>query len=270
MREPSALIAIGFKGVGKTYTTKHEVEDYIKNDASSGRKARPVLVFDVNGEYGDFTAIDFDITEENEYKRAEEIRKIITPGKYRIVAYRKDRSPMSPSEMMSTVNTIGKFYRNGMLILEDINRYMLSHVEIAMVGMLIGLRHLGVDLIIHYQSLRAIPPRMWGNMNYLRWHKQSDGIDKYKGRVDNYELFKIGERISEIKYLEDRYYYFWVDMMGEKLIGVTEFDFERACQQYLSIYPNALRERKRLESIQNSEKGDTVKSFIEDKKRQYL
>jgi len=118
--------------------------------------------------------------------------------------------------------------------------------------------------------LKAIPPRMWANMNILRWHKQSDGIDKYKNRLDNYELFKIGERISEAMYLQDRHYYFWIDKLGEKLIGVTELIFEKAALEYLSINPSALRERQRLATLQNGSKKDTVAQFIADKKKQYL
>jgi len=269
-REPLQLIAIGFKGVGKTYTTKHEIEDYIKNDAATGRKARPVLVFDVNGEYEDFAAIDFDIDEPSERKRAAEIMKITTPGKYRIVAYKKDRSLMSASEMYSTVITICRTFRNGLLVLEDINKYMMSNIKIDIVSTLIGLRHLGVDLIIHYQSLRAIPPRMWANMNVLRWHKQSDDIDKYKNRLDNYELFKIGERISQKMYMQDQYYYFWIDKLHEKLIGVTELVFEQAALEYLAINPRATNEMKRLATLDTGAKVDTTKEFIERKKKQYL
>ena len=275
MREPAITIAIGFKGVGKTYTTRQEVEGYIKNNPETGFKARPVLVFDVNGEYEDFRAIDFDITEPNEYIRATEIRKITAPGKYRIVKYKKDRSLMNMSEMYSTVVTISKYYRNGLLILEDINTWLLSNVKIDIVALLIGVRHLGTDIIIHYQSLRFIPPRMWANINYIRWHKQSDDIEKYKERLDNIELFKIAERISETMYLEDPYYYFYLDKMGNKLRKVKELVFEKACLEYLAITPGALRDRQRLlkinpENDENGKKTSAVKKFIEDKKKQYL
>lgn len=271
MREPSAEIVIGFKGVGKTFTTKKMVDSYIMNDPGTGRKGRPALVFDVNGEYEDYKAVDYDVMEPNEMIRTTELRKISGPGKYRIVAYRKDRSMMSVNEMYATLVTICKVYRNGLLILEDINKYMLSNVKIDIVGMLIGLRHLGTDLIIHYQSLRAIPPRMWSNMNFLRWHKQSDGIDKYRDRLDNYELFKIGERISEDMYLKDIRYYFWIDKLGEKLIGVDELIFEKACLQYLACVPKALKERERLMKMRGDKtEGGAVKAFIDEKKLQYL
>lgn len=274
MREPSIEIVIGFKGVGKTYTTKRIVESYIMNDPGTGRTGRPVVVFDVNGEYDDYKAIDYDVLEPNEMKRVMNLQKVSGPGKYRIVAYKKDRSLMSPNEKYKVLIDLAKYYRGGLLILEDINSYMMSNVKIDVVAMLIGVRHLGTDLLIHYQSLRFIPPRMWANMNYLRWHKQSDGIDKYKNRLDNYELFKIAERISEKMYQTDIRYYFWVDKMGEKLIGVDELVFEKACLEYLAVTPGALRQREMLSKMtapgEGGGKSNAVKAFVEEKKKQYL
>lgn len=274
MREPSVEVVIGFKGVGKTYTTKKIVESYIMNDPGTGRKGRPVLVFDVNGEYEDYKAIDYDVKEPNELKRVMDIKKVSGPGKYRIVAYKKDRSLMSANEKYNVLIDLTKYYRGGLLILEDINAYMLSNVKIDVVSMLIGVRHLGTDLLMHYQSLRFIPPRLWANMNYLRWHKQSDGIDKYKNRLDNFELFKIGERISEKMYQQDIRYYFWIDKMGEKLIGVDELIFEKACLEYLALTPGALKQREMLSKMtlpgEGGGKSNAVKNFIEEKKKQYL
>lgn len=272
-REPACLIAVGFKGVGKTYTTKEEIESYIMNDPQTGRRGRPVLVFDVNGEYMDFKAIDFDIEEENDRIRGREIRKIKTPGKYRIVAFKKNRSPMTPSEMHKTVISIANNYRSGMLVLEDINRYMLSQIKIDMVGLLIGLRHLGVDLIIHYQSMRYIPPRMWGNMNFLRLHKQSDSIDKYDKRVDNYELFKIAELIVQKRFAVDARYKLWIDMLGDKIINVNKDDFSFACRQYLAmksrVVTSLLNYIDENGAKKFGNKSDAVSSFIEEKWHQY-
>ena len=243
------------------------------NDPSTGRRARPVLVFDVNGEYGDYKAIDFDINEENEVLRAAEIRKITTPGKYRVVAYKKNKSLMSVSEMNKTVITIAHNFRGGLLILEDINRYMLSQVNIDMVGLLIGVRHYGVDLIIHYQSMRAIPPRLWGNLNVIRWHKQSDNIAKYKDRVDNFELFQIAEFIVNRKYQTDKRYRLWVDKLTETLYNVDQETFAFACRQYLAMYRGEMRTQMAFIDDDGSKKytseSHAVSHFIEEKWNQY-
>lgn len=279
LREPSFEVVIGFKGVGKTFTTNKVIDDYIKNDPS-GRKGRPVLVFDINGEYDSsngyygYKAIDYDVTEKNEMKRCEQIRKIKAPGKYRILPYRKDRQPMSLGEMIATAHTIVKYYRNGMLVLEDINKYSLSNYSQDFVGMFIGLRHLGVDLVAHFQSLRAIPPRVWANMNYLRWHKQSDAIAKYKNRIDNYELFQIAEKIVDYKYTSDEHYYLWIDVLKNKLYNVSPDDFKQGCISYLNMFPNILN--KEINSLNEQgqrkyrDKGQTQAGFVQDRAKQYL
>lgn len=273
-REPMCIVAVGFRGIGKTYTTKLEADEYIKNDPGTGRKARPVLVFDTNGEYEDYKAIDFDITEENEYVRGAEIRNITVPGKYRIVAYKKNRDLMTPAEMYSTVVSIAKYFRNGLIILDDINRYMLYHVKQDMVGLLIGLRHIGVDLIIHFQTMRAIPRRFWGNMNILRLHKQAESIDEYKGRVGNYELFKIAELIVDKKCKTDQYYKLWIDILYNKLINVDKESFSFACRQYLAINDRVIRSRLNFINEDGNKKysdhANATSHFIEEKWSQYV
>jgi hypothetical protein len=278
MREPSIEIVIGFKGVGKTYTTREIVNSYIMNDPGTGRVGRPVLVFDVNGEYEDYKAIDYDVLEENEMKRVANILKITGPGKYRIVAYKKDRTIMNPNEKYRVLIDLSKHCRGMLLILEDINSYVLSNIKVDVIAMLIGVRHLGTDLIIHYQSLHFIPPRIWANMNFLRWHKQSDDIAKYLRRLDGIELFKIGECISERQYNVDPHYFFWIDKMGGKFKGVDELIFERACLDYLAYNPGALKKSQILAKMERQNAGESeikgsdsaVRSFIEKKKKQYL
>lgn len=279
LREPSFEVVIGFKGVGKTYTTNAIIDDYIKTQPG-GRKGRPVLVFDTNNEYCDsngyhgFKAIDFDVTEKNEYKRSEQIRKIQAPAKYRILPYKKDRTPMTINELVTTASTIVKYYRNGLLVLEDINKYTLSSYKQEFVGMFIGLRHLGVDLVAHFQTLRAIPPKVWGNMNYLRWHKQSDRIFKYKNRIDNFELFSIAECIVDHKYQTDQRYYLWISVLEEKLIGVTPEDFKEGCREYLNAHPQEIGKLMNYIDETGGKKykdnNTAINGFIEKKAKQYL
>ncbi len=275
-REPCLVVAVGFMGVGKTYTTTTEtVNPYIQN-GPDGWKARPVLVFDPNAEssYQDYKSIDFDITEKSEYTRAEQIRKVKAPGKYKILPYKKNRQPMSASEMVQTVCTICKFYRNGLLILEDINKYTGYSYKQDMVGMLIGLRHLGVDLILHFQNLRFVPTRVWANMTYLRWHKQSDPIFKYKDRISNFELFSIAEQIVDIKYQTDEHYYLYINTLKNKLLNVSEEDFRQGAINYLEKNQTELNKLINQMNIEGQKKysnrKDAISKFIEIKSKQYL
>lgn len=273
LREPTLEVAIGFRGVGKTYTLNEIAEDYIK------KLRRPVLVFDVNNEYGSsnlpgYKPIDFDILEPNEYIRSEQIRNIKAPGKYRILPFKKNRQPMSARELLLTGQTILAYYRNGMMVLEDINKYTASNFKQEFIGTFIGLRHLGVDLVVHFQSLHAIPPKVWDNMEYLRWHKCSEKIVKYKRHISNFELFSIAECVVDTNYQRDQHYYLWLNTMNEKLINVSPEDFKHGCIEYLNSHP---RELNRLMGHINDDgskkykdKQTAIAGFAETKAKQYL
>jgi hypothetical protein len=268
-------VAVGFMGVGKTYTTSQLVDNYVKN-GPNGWSARPVLAFDTNAEqaYSDYKAIDFNVEEQSEFKRAAQIRNIKAPGKYKILPYKKNRQPMSTSEMVTTAVTICKHYRNGLLILEDINKYTGYSYRQDLIGMFVGMRHLGVDVILHFQSLRAVPTRIWTNMTFLRWHKQADPIFKFKDRISNYELFSIAEEIVNQKYQEDQHYYLYVHNLKLKLMGVSQEDFKKGATAYLLRNRNEL---KRLEMDINADgkrkysgTQDAINGFIAIKSREYL
>lgn len=274
LREPTFEVAIGFKGVGKTYTLNKIIEQYIAT------LRRPVLVFDVNNEYNasaglhDYKAIDFNVLEKDVFKRSEQIRNIKFPRKYKIIPIKKNGQPMTANELLVTATTVVGYFRNGMVVLEDINKYTLSHFKQEFVGTFIGLRHVGVDLVIHFQSLRAIPPKVWSDMEYLRWHKCSERIDKYKGRVTNFEIFSIGECIMDINYLKNNRYYFWINILKDKFINVSPEDFKEGCMAWLSRNPrefrNMLDELNDTGARKYTSKETAIKAYIERKAIQYL
>ena len=45
-RQPMLMIVCGETGVGKTYRTVFEIEQYIKDDKKTGKKGRKVLIFE--------------------------------------------------------------------------------------------------------------------------------------------------------------------------------------------------------------------------------
>ena len=274
LREPTFEVAIGFKGVGKTYTFDQISDDYVKT------LRRPILVFDVNNEFNEgnrlygYKAIDFDVTEENEFKRSEQIRNIKVPGKYRIVPFKKNRQPMTAREMLIAASTIVTYYRGGMVLLEDLNKYTSSHFKQEFVGMFMGLRHLGVDLVVHFQSLRAITPKVWSDMQYLRWHKCSEKIIKYKQRITSLELFSIAEAIVDHKYRTNPRFFLWVDVLSNKILGVTAEDIREGCRIYLSQNPGELRQLLSHIDLDGKKKygsqQDAVNDFIKTKTEDYL
>ena len=268
-------------GVGKTFTTKEEIRRYILSNTHNGRSSRPVLVLDVNGEYTDFKALDFDIDEPDEFKRAVEIRTITVPKPYRILTYHKNRQPMTPDEIISTCATIARYFRNGLIVMEDINQYMLSNLKVDIIGLLVGLRHKGVDLIIHYQGSKAIPPRMWASASFVRFHKNTDELDNpaIKPRVTNYEICRLGEIIVDNQYKQGNIrYYVWVGIRNQKIIPCSDAGFvdifEDACVEYLSTNKRQLSNYMELTDRQGNKKftgrQEALEAWIAERKSQYL
>ena len=57
MREPKLGVAVGKKGVGKTYTTNNVIESYVKGNPNKGVKPRRALILDVNDEFEHIKAL---------------------------------------------------------------------------------------------------------------------------------------------------------------------------------------------------------------------
>jgi hypothetical protein len=274
LREPTLEVAIGFRGVGKTYQFDQISDEYVRT------LRRPILVFDINNEFDpgnklfNYKAIDYDTDEKSDFKRSEQIRNIKVPGKYRIIPYKKNGQPMSTRELLQTATTIVQYFRNGLVLLEDVNKYTSSHFKQEFIGTFIGLRHVGVDLVLHFQSLHAIPPKVWDGMQHLRWHKCAEKIIKYKGHATNYEMFAIAEAIVDYKYRTNPRFFLWLDALNNK-IQVGEEDFTRGCEAYLSQNPAALRDLKTHIDLQSGDKkykshSEAVSDFIKNKKEEYL
>ena len=129
MREPQLLIATGTKGVGKTYTTCGVIEEYLTPDINKKKKPRKVLIFDVNGEYSNQEIIKNgfrfrtkvlalkDLEEWSKQKRIE-VRRILP-----VDAEGKELGTEQYAEVLSIIL---HYYRGGMLILEDINKYLVE------------------------------------------------------------------------------------------------------------------------------------------------
>jgi hypothetical protein len=274
LREPTLEVAIGFRGVGKTFTFDQFSDQYVKE------LRRPILVFDVNNEFENgnklfgYKAIDFNIEEKNDFKRAEQIRNIKVPGKYRIIPWKKNKQPMGMTEMLKAATTIVQFFRNGLVLLEDINKYTNSHFKQEFISTFVGLRHVGVDLVLHFQSLHAIPPKVWDGLEILRWHKCAEKILKYKDHVTNYEMFAIAEAIVDYKYKTDQRFYLYVNALSNKIL-VSPEDFRKGCEIYLEQNPGALRTLMTHINLNSGKKkypsqSEAVRNFIESKAEEYL
>ena len=115
-RQPMLMVVCGETGVGKTYRTVHEIENYIKSNRGTGKKGRKVLIFDVNDD--DFTSyptISPDHISKFKQVRARRIRPLTKTGKL-----------MNLNQKREIVEKMVAEFKNGLLVLEDIDKFMVG------------------------------------------------------------------------------------------------------------------------------------------------
>jgi hypothetical protein len=266
LREAGMMVATGVQGVGKTYQNMHTIALYISDKPKQRIKGRKCLIFDTNGEY---TAEQF---AKNDIPNMKISRIAISD----VEAWsrtdnqecrRIDAKNLGIADKKASVEFLLKVYKNGMLVLEDINTYILSVTFMEeIVGGLVNLRHRAVDVMISYQSLRPVEPRIWQNSRWVRMHYQADNVMDIKGKVTNVTLFKIAQLIVNQRYFNgDKRFFVFIHNFANKITGqFSKEEFEEACRKYLSANKKYIREFKEMNECSNDEAiAGQVQQYIE-------
>jgi hypothetical protein len=246
MREPQLIIATGTKGVGKTFKTCQLIQDYLTPDIKIGKKPRKVLIFDANGEYSNEELVKNNFrfrTKVLALKDLEEWTKQSRVEVRRILPVDANGNEVGTEKYPEILGVILHYFRGGMLILEDINKYLVETRDAKVIGALTTNRHRDLDIYIHLQSLAPLTTRMWQNANVIRFHYQMDDIDRYKGRIPNYELFKIAQMMVNEKYYkgEERFFCYVMNQLNKIKGAFSKKDFIVACRQYLELHPSKVK-----------------------------
>lgn len=252
-REAGMMINAGIQGVGKTYENMHVIADYVKDKPNvPGRKC---LIMDTNGEY---TPEQFALNDiQNFNVKKLKLSDVVDWSKANIAECRRiDARDIGMKEKKQILEYLLKVYRNGMLCIEDINTYILNvtHME-EIVGGLVNLRHRGVDVLISYQSLRPVEPRMWQNARWIKMFHQQDNVSDIMGKVAKPALMKIAQIIVDEKYDKgDKRFKVIIHNFTNKIEGeFTEEDFLFASKQYLSINKRAVSEHMAMNDLSREE-----------------
>jgi len=238
-RENLVLIAAGKKGVGKTVATIEMIYKYVQGDIKNGIKPRKALIFDVNDEFSSFwyhgethsikaiaikDVLKFSIHPKIEVRR---IRPFFDNGK-----------KMGIDDMKEVLSLILENYRNGLLLVEDINKYTSDTIGTDLVSALATVRHLGIDLVAHYQGIgRAANPKLLANTKVVRLHKTNDTVSRHKNKFEERtEIMQVAECMVNRKYNEgDKRFYVYVDIDESKIRGrFTEEDVDIAIEDFLT------------------------------------
>lgn len=219
-RQPKFIIAVGSKGIGKTYTTLQLIKKYILGDQIKKLLPRKVIIFDYNREFPQFKTIPVDkafdpnapdwvlLFSSNDYKKYE-VR--------RILPLHKDGTNMSIDEINIVLSYVLESFWGGLFLIEDITKYVADSPNRDISGTLATIRHKNCDVIVHFQwKSKALNPKFWGCVNELRVHKTTDSFSDYADRVKgDPHLLMIAE------YLEN-------NMNEQKLQNATQEQLEQA------------------------------------------
>jgi hypothetical protein len=256
-REAGMMAITGIQGVGKTYLNMHIIKEYVKDKFYNKVKGRKCLIMDTNGEYTKEQFSRNDI--ENVDPKLIAVKDIPAWCRTNITECRRiDAKNIGIDDKIAIVEYIIANYRNGMLVLEDINTYILSVTFMKkIVGGIVNLRHRAVDVLISYQSARPVEPRIWQNARWVRMHYQADNVADIKGKLPNAELYKIAQILVNNRYFNgDKRFYVYIHNFANKLEGAfTKTEFKNACMQYLQANKKYVKEHAQITSTKDMDEA---------------
>lgn len=236
-REPLLMAACGKKGVGKSYQHMILLNGYVMGDPYRGVKGRKGLIMDVNDEYGVYGVPAISLNDIALYTvhPSVEIR--------RIRPFHLDGRRMTLDEWANALFYVLNRFQNGMLLIEDINKFIGDHLPHDLVGAIATNRHVGLDIILSFQSLGRINTKIWGNMNLMRFHKNVESVERHKNKFpDKFEMLRIAEIIVNNEYHRgNNRFFLYVDMDEMKIRGdIKEELIKEAIDQYINEKHNEL------------------------------
>ena len=228
MREPQLGIAVGKRGIGKTHTTLQILNEYILGFGVNA-KPRKVLILDVNDEFENIKAM-----------KLKDVKLFTVHPKVearRIRPYLEDGQKMTLEDICVALYHILANFKGGLLLIEDINKYLTHHFPKDVVGAIVTNRHADLDIIMHYQAIGKIPITVWENCNWIRFHKNNQGVDRHKKKFeDKYELLKIAECMIDYQYENgNKRFFLFCDIDNMKIKGkITQAMAEKGVEDYMT------------------------------------
>lgn len=239
-REAKLILVAGRKGVGKTFETLCQITQYLKTTKS--KRGRKVLIFDVNNEFGnvreDHNNDKFPDIGTIKLSQVPAFAKVTRPFVRRVSVFKDNGQQMTLSEMAQALGFILQHFRNGLLLIEDISKYITDSLPGDIVGAVCTLRHVSVDVIIHLQTVgKLFHPKLWGNCNEVRLHRTDDTVERHKDKISgNLEHLLIMEKLIELKFKAgESCFHCYLSKDTGKIRGrFTRRDFKTAVEEYLA------------------------------------
>ena len=245
-REPLKKVSVGGTGAGKTFQNMKFIKEVYSNPKNP--HARKSLIYDTNLEFKDITPIaPEDIPLFNRQKKIE-IRRVLPLN----IQTGKELGMDEKYDLLCEIIDNYQF-RNGLLYLEDINNYVTNTHSKHLVNLLTTNRHKLLDIFINLQTFRALPPRLWGNINVLTIHKTNDSPfqakikDQIAGQM---KPLRIANILVENKTRENPRFFCTLDMRTSQIIGdFTTPEFIESCEKYLSLNAKDVKDYSKMHHV---------------------
>ncbi|WP_010182455.1 zonular occludens toxin domain-containing protein [Aquimarina agarilytica] len=239
-RQPMIMLVCGETGVGKTYRNKQEIQRYMMDHLAVGKKGRKVLAFDTNDDdYPRFRTVS-----------PNHLKALTKVAARRIRPFLSDGTPMDNDAKKEVITKIMKHYKNGLVVLDDIDHYMTGAKGQSMIGALCTVRHKGIDILLTHQSVAKVTTSEWQNCTWLRLHHQVDDVTRYRERIPKYEMVRIAQlivdeqyelcsnafakgEITEQEYKIQKSFFVYVNMREQRIMGCSRSAFIRASKKFI-------------------------------------
>lgn len=236
-------IVCGRRATGKTNKTLTQLYTAVKN----GRK---VLIFDATDEFGNYIYRPGEPAHSIKPIFIKDIPRFVAQHRAEIVRIRPfhdNGKRMTNDDKQEALYKILQNYRNGILLVEDVNVYIGDNAPNDIIGSLATLRQAGVDLIMHYQLVqKAANPKIIGMANYIRLHKTNDEVGRFADRfLDKTDIMQVAEIIVNRRYnwgmlkgVKDdtgQFFCVTIDLEYHKIRGIfTKEEAEAAIEEFMS------------------------------------
>jgi hypothetical protein len=239
-REAMLGIAIGKKGVGKTFKTLEQMQPILNGNERTGARPRKCLILDVNNEFGD---VKKDQNTNFAHIRAmnlSDVKKFTHSPKIearRVTILKKGGEVMNLDELSLSLKSMLQNFQNGFFLIEDPTKFINDNIGGDLIGAICTQRHKSCDLMLHFQSVgKLAQPKLWANCNWIRLHKTDDSIKKHESKFGQDVTFLfIGEKIVNMEFERGNVHFcVYIDKESGKISGAfNKTMFTKAIEQYL-------------------------------------
>ncbi len=239
-REALLGIAIGRKESGKTYETLKMINQTLVGNQRTGGKPRRVLILDVNNEFSNVKTDQNPDFAHIKALRLKDVRRFTTHPiieARRVSVIKEGGGKMNLDEIQDALHHILENYQNGLLLIEDMTKFISDSLPSDLIGSMATLRHISVDIVTHFQTLgKMANPKLWGNANWIRMHKCDDTVQRHENKFGgNVTHLKILEKMVNIEYAKGNIYFnAYLNKDKGKLQGnFNKPQFTKAVESYL-------------------------------------